>query len=312
MNPTKALLGAPTEMKELKSNKSLTSFKVQFLFQGSEKDARGFNRKVELQSRGKSVSSATPKPEQNALHNLLGLISKATEAGFELKFRSLNAGSYSHQCPDFAKAEIYLTSHQFEDFKRFFKEYSSRYRLGEDWFNIDFGGLGDLGISFLPDDIYKSFNEIIDLMRVMGVELESNWDETFAVPSPTLAVNTITTDLSQLTVRFDLRLLPKQDRSTIAKETIQRLKQVAMNYPTINVRVSEDYHTPAFESSQGGELNTSMSTGAGFLVEKGIETSVIGPGNGEGNVGSSDEFLELMDLDRAIQYYEKYIERECL
>lgn len=326
INPIKALVGAPTQMKSLSAHKSLTSFKVQFLFQGSEKDARGFNRRVEVQSRGLAMSSATPKPEKNALNSLLKLISKAEEAGFEIKFRSISAGAYSHQTPDSAKVEIYLTSHQFEDFKRFFKDYNSRYQMGEEGFKIELGGLGDLGISFLPDDIYKCFNEIMDLIRVMGTEMEANWDESFAIPTPTFAINTISTELNQLNLKFDLRLHPKQDRAAISKETIARLKQVAMNYPTINVRVAEEYFTSGLTQQaltpwsglckefleDKSDATSSMVTGGGFLIEKGIDTVVLGPGVGEGNVGSADEYIELGELERAIKYYEKIIERECL
>lgn len=330
VNPLRVVVGAPTQMNMVMNEKSHVSFRCQFLFQGMQKDARGFSRRVELLAKGRIGPSAQPQSDRNAILHLTHLINRAMDQGFEVKFCRFEGGYLSGQTPDSASAEFYLTSHQFEDFKRFFKEANQRAHMEEEHYQIELGGVGDLGISFLPDEVYQCFVEFNELLKRISTELEAKWNDSFQPPAPTICVNQIKTDAHQIEVRFDLRLLPDMNRTLVSQEVIQRLKQIAMNYSTLNTKIFEDYSTSPAQLSEsnswiqlckqvlgetGGNtrlVSSSFSSGAGVFQEKGMDVAILGPGMAEGNVLSPDEYLELTELDRAVAFYERLIEKVCL
>jgi acetylornithine deacetylase/succinyl-diaminopimelate desuccinylase-like protein len=167
LNPKYVVVGAPTELRVGYSHKGLNLFRVSIGHQMVERDARGFNRRVDLHAKGRSAHSSQPAQGVNAILEAIDLVQEAAENGFELRFTKIEGGDASNKVPDRAFMEFYLTSHQFEDFKRFFREKAAR-KGGEKAFHVELGGLGDTGVRFLPDVVFPCIGEIIGIFRKLA------------------------------------------------------------------------------------------------------------------------------------------------
>src|SRR4051812_35221710 len=162
LNPRFVLVGEPSELKVVYAHKCLNLYRVSIGYQLVERDARGFNRRIDLHSFGKSAHGSYPHLGTNAVLQAVDFLRETTESGFELRFTKLEGGDTVNKVPDRASAEFYLTSHQFEDFKRFFRE-RVRAKGQEKAFRVELGGLGDMGVRFLPDGLFPCVTEVVAL-----------------------------------------------------------------------------------------------------------------------------------------------------
>ena len=64
--------------------------------------------------------------------------------------------------------QFYLTSHQFEDFKRFFRESVEAGRI-RDLFRVELGGVGDTGVQFLAGRALSVPSERHGVLQVDGL-----------------------------------------------------------------------------------------------------------------------------------------------
>jgi succinyl-diaminopimelate desuccinylase len=122
LNPKFVVVGEPSSLKVVYAHKCLNLFRVQIGFHQIQRDARGFNRRIDLHSFGKSAHSSYPHLGTNAIHGMIELLQRSVENGFDLRLTKIDGGETVNKVPDRAMAQFYLTSHQFEDFKRFFRE----------------------------------------------------------------------------------------------------------------------------------------------------------------------------------------------
>ena len=61
LNPKYVVVGAPTDLKAVIAHKCHALYKVSVGYQQIERDARGFNRRIDLHSFGKSAHAASPQ-----------------------------------------------------------------------------------------------------------------------------------------------------------------------------------------------------------------------------------------------------------
>ncbi len=329
LNPKYVLVGEPSELKVVYAHKCLNIFRVSIGYQLVERDARGFNRRIDLHSFGKSAHSSYPYLGQNAILASVDFLHRAMEQGFEMRFTRVDGGDTINKVPDHAVTQFYLTSHQFEDFKRFFRE-SIKADPAEKAFRVELGGVGDAGVRFLPDNLFPCLTDIVAFFQKLSGDLEKKKDVTYDPANSTVNFGQLKQKMGTVDMHFDLRLLPEIPPQEIL-DTIQKgIQQIATRYPSLNVSVVRERINPGLNMSIDDPLLTicresmeavgiephfskkATSTEAAQYFQAGYQAIVFGPGKSQGNSHSPNENNSLEQIEKAIAFYEKVIERVCL
>lgn len=329
LNPKYAVVGAPTDLKVVLGHKSMAVFRVTVGYQLVERDARGFNRRIDLYSFGKAAHASAPELGNNAILQLSEFLHQAMESGFEMRFTRMDGGDMANKVPDRAMGEFYLTSHQFEDFKRFFRE-TIKLQGKDRAFRVELGGLGDMGVRFLPDAVFKSVTEVVGFFRTLASEFESARDDQFSPPHATVNLGLLKQKANSVELTFDLRLLPSVKAEDAERRIQQGIQAIAGRYPSLNLSVSRERFNPPFGVPSDGALaklcrdsleaismkaeydRSSSSSEASQYSQAGYESVVFGPGPAKGNALGPNEHNLLEHLEKATAFYERLIERVCL
>src|SRR5205823_3239520 len=165
----------------------------------------------------------------NAILTALDFLREATDAGFEFRFTQFDGGDTINKVPDRAMFQFYLTSHQLEDFKRFFREAGTLEGTGRN-FKADLGGIGDMGVRFLPDALYPCLNEIVDFFKGIARDFQKVKDETYNPAHSTQNFGKLKQTPGGIALHFDLRLLPDLQPESIEKHIQQGIAQIASRY----------------------------------------------------------------------------------
>lgn len=329
LNPKYVLVGEPSELHVVYAHKSLNIFKASIGFQMVAKDARGFNRRIRIESFGKSAHGSYPHLGKNAIHQLLDLIRDSSEQGYEMKFVRFEGGDSVNKVPDRALTEFYLTAHQFEDYKRFFRDLVSQTGM-DAAFKLEAGGGDDVGIRFIPDSVFECASRISDYFRKISHQFSKITDTTFNPPHSTVNFGQMKQTLNGLELFMDLRILPDQSSDDIEKEILKEVRTIASEYPMLNVTAAKQRGNSALGMTLEHELvrickdamlaaglpvkldKKATSTEAALYFKAGYEAVIFGPGVSVGNSHSPNEYQILDHLDSATAFYEKVIERVCL
>ncbi len=329
LNPKFAVVGEPTNMKVVYAHKALNLFRVSIGYHLIERDARGFNRRVDFYAFGKSAHSAYPHLGTNAILSMMEFLQKATDQGFELRYTRFEGGETVNKVADRAMAQFYLTSHQFEDFKRFFREFVKRENK-EKAFRVELGGVGEAGVRFLPDALFPCFAEILGFFRGVTADFEKVKDAGYDPPFSTVNFGQLKPRAGGMDLHFDLRLLPDLVADEIQKHIVEGIQKIANRHPHLNVaavrertglglntKVDHDLVQACRDAMSAANLEPvldkkSTSTEAAQYFQSGCDAVVFGPGVSQGNSHSPNEHCPLEHLQKAITFYEKLIERTCL
>jgi acetylornithine deacetylase/succinyl-diaminopimelate desuccinylase-like protein len=65
-------------------------------------------------------------------------------------------------------------------------------------------------------------------------------------------------------------------------------------------------------NAEDGFTKKAASTEAAQFFQAGYDALAFGPGSGSGNSHGPNEHIELDQLERAVRFYEKVIEKTCL
>lgn len=329
LNPKYVVVGEPSDLRVVYAHKCLNIFRVSVGHQLVERDARGYNRRIDLHSFGKSAHGSYPHLGNNAILQAADFLNLAKENGFELRFTNFHGGDTVNKVPDRAMAEFYLTSVQFEDFKRFFRE-TVKLQSKEKAFRVELGGLGDMGVRFLPDALFPCLMEIITFFRTLSDEFEKKKDETYNPAFSTVNFGQLKQRLGGMDLYFDLRLLPDLSPAETEKKVIQGIQTIAAKYPGLNVGAVLERMNPGLnmttehslvkvcqEAMEAAGIESRLdkkatSTEAAQYFQAGYEAVVFGPGISHGNSHSPNEHNLLEQIDKAVTFYEKLIEKVCL
>lgn len=329
LNPRFVVVGEPSSLSLVHAHKCMAVYRVTAGFQQVERDARGFNRRVDLHSFGKSAHSSYPQLGTNAILTALDFLREATEAGFELRFTQFDGGDTINKVPDRGMFQFYLSSHQFEDFKRFFREAGNIEGSGRA-FKADLGGIGDTGVRFLPDGLYPCLTEIVEFFQAIGRDFQKVRDESFNPAHSTLNFGKLKQSPGGLTLHFDLRLLPDLVPDEIDRHIQQGMRMIASRHPSLNVTAIRERINPGLNMTRERELvgicqaalgeagieprldKKATSTEAAQYFQAGYEAVVFGPGMSQGNSHSPNEHNLLDQIEKATTFYEKLIEKVCL
>ncbi|MGE0614267.1 MAG: M20/M25/M40 family metallo-hydrolase [Bacteriovoracia bacterium] len=335
LNPQYVLVGKPTGLKIVHKHKSMDLFKVSIGYQIIERGARGFNRRVTLFATGRASHSGYPTERGGkGIHSIDGLmkfVQKAIDNGFDIKFTRLEGGDAVNQTPDWAQAEFYLTSHQLEDFKRFFREAAApeRGEFGGVTFKITLGGLGDVGIRFHTENLFPALQDLFEAYRELQRSLTIQQDDTFDVPTATVSMNQMRQGMGETWLMLETRCLPGVVQTDLKEQVKKFTQQVATKYPALNIRVQHERSNPALKVADDSEFvalcgevmeaadimpnldRVSMSSEAGHFTAKDYPTLVFGPGSPM-EIHGPNEFNSISELQKAVLFYEKMIEKVCL
>lgn len=329
LNPKYVLVGEPSELSVVYAHKSLNIFKVNIGFQMVAKDAKGFNRRIFIESFGKSAHGSYPHLGVNAIHQLMDLIRDSAEQGYEMKFVRFEGGETVNKVPDRATAEFYLTAHQFEDYKRFFRDLVAQTGM-EKSFRLDAGGGEDVGIRFIPDTVFECATRVSDLFRKISLQFAKITDTSFNPAHSTVNFGQMKQTMNGIEMYMDLRILPDQSAEEIEKEILKEIGTIAGEYSMLNVSGAKLRGNSALGMTLDHELvrickdamlaaglpvkldKKATSTEAALYFKAGYEAVIFGPGVSHGNSHSPNEYQLLDHLDAATAFYEKVIERVCL
>lgn len=329
LNPKYVLVGEPSDLKVVYAHKCLNLYRVSIGYQLIERDARGFNRRIDLHSFGKSAHSSYPHLGSNAILGAVDFLHRAMDQGFEMRFTRLDGGDTVNKVPDHSMIQFYLTSHQFEDFKRFFRDLV-RSEGKEKAFRVELGGVGEAGVRFLPDPVFPCLTEIVDFFKKTSAELEKFRDDTYDPSYSTVNFGQLKQKLGGMDLHFDMRLLPEISPKEMEQKIKSGIQEIANKYPNLNISSNLERMNPSLNMNQGDQLieicrdsmksvgiepvfsKKATSTEAAQYFQAGYQAVVFGPGTSQGNSHSPNEFNRLEDIEKAIAFYEKVIERVCL
>ena len=284
---------------------------------------------MNLFSAGRSAHAAHPESGVNALLQAIDFVQATVDQGFDIQMTRIEGGESVNQIPDRARVEFYLTSHQFEDFKRYFRE-NARTEGKETAFKVELGGLGESGISFLPAAILPCVMDAIRFFSRVVTELEKSWSEEFDPPTSSISLGVIKQDGKVLEMFFDVRLLPWLSAEEVDKKVQAGITELALKYPSFNIKVGRDRMNPGLEVAADHEwvkicqgameevgvrpdiTKISLCSEAGLFAQKGFPSVAIGPGIARGNSHGPNEHGFMPQLQQAVSFYEKVIEKVCL
>ncbi len=329
LNPKYVLASQPTALKLVYRHKGQWLSKIRIGYQATEKDVRGFNRKVELRAVGKISSGAYPDSGVNAVLRAVDFLQALIDAGFEFRIANFNGGQSTDTVPDEAKTDIYLTSHQYEDFKRFFREYVSSNHLEKGLFS-DLSGASNLGVKFLPEEALQCVFKLLAHCKELEEELVSLQDSAYQPAFTTMNISQIIMQSGMVEIYLDVRVLPSAEQEFLEKDLASKIQSVSQNYPMLKISLVRERYLPCLYANEDQELLSlcqdalalahlekkpqvsSALSEASRYSQAGFDTVVFGPGTMEGNSHCPNESVAITDLEKACFFYEKLIERVCL
>lgn len=321
LNPQSVLVTGPTAGQVALSQKAHLQYRIVLEFPVRDRDPKGFNRRVSLKAFGRSAFAGVPERGNNAILKALWLLERAVESQFEVQITKISGGSYPSQMPDLAELEFYLASHQFEDFKRFFKTTTQSAKIEADT-QVEYSGLGDVGMRFLPESVFPA---IRDVLSVLSTQLQPQ-------DGATSVLTAIRQRVGAIELNLDVRVLETHELSKIDRALQDGFRALGARYRDLSVSVAREASIPGFRVSVDDpwpSLNlgvyqevwpdrdpvlatASASDGAGLFAKKGYDVLVFHPGDALSYSHEPGESVKIEDLVSAIKFYEQLIERVCL
>lgn len=331
LNPKYVLVGEPSQLKLVYAHKCLNVYSARIGYQAIERDAKGFNRRIDLHVFGKSAHSSYPHLGVNALYQMIEFLQKAREHGFEMRFSRLEGGDTVNKVPDHALAQFFLTSQQFEDFKRFFREYvRAQTPAGEKSFRVELGGVGDSGVRLLPENVFDCIREMLGVFRDLSKTFEGRSDPGYNPPTSTMNCGQIRQKPGELQMMIDLRLLPDVDAKEIENKVLKAFEGISSRYPKFTVEGVLQRMNPGLNMQENHPFvqicrqameeagidpildKKATSTEAAQYFGAGYPAVIFGPGLSQGNAHSPNEYNLVDELEKAVIFYEKVIEKVCV
>jgi len=290
--PICALVGEPTNMQLVQTGKGFAGVEIQIPFTRAEKDfreAHNLNPGSTTQSRifiGKAAHSTVPHLGESAATKMLAYLAKLPEG---IAIMEIEAGQSYNTVPAHAVLEIDMV-----------------------------GGL--------RETIAQKIVRIASAMTELERQFANFTDDRFFPPYPTLNLGLVRTFEDFVLLKGCCRL-----PANVSNETYQGWMTVLKAAcEEVGAQMSvNDYKQPFFTPLGGSlinacqgelsQLNLDSAPGAQSAANEanvfsrfGVETIVIGPGQGVGNTHAPNEYVNISQLNLATRFYKGVIERVCL
>jgi hypothetical protein len=312
VNPQEVIAFAPTELQMCRQGPGHAVYSVDIDSPIRDRDPRGYNRAVMIQSFGLSTDFAAGQDAINAYELLIELLLDATANGFDYQWSKLETKGAEGANPDIAEANIYLTAFQFEDFKHFMRN-----RLQEQdrtrFFRIDFVGITENSVSFLSPDLIEVILELEYEWKSLLDQFNLSQCPQFETPKSVGALTRIRSMPSGKTqVRFEVRSLPQHTLDAWESAWREKVQGLFAKYHGMSFSVTRDRAVPALHVEEAHYAkNSNALSDAGWFAKSKFPVSVVGAGSIRNLPKGPNESIRLEDLDRAIHYYKELILSLC-
>ena len=304
VNPKEVFTFAPTSLLQCSQATGQVSFTIDLESASRDRDSRGYNRSVDITAFGLNIDFATPGNAINAFDLLMDLILEAAEKGFDFQWASLETKAASGTNPDLARAQIYLTTFQFEDFKQFLRN-----KIGvsdqERFFRIDFGAISEGGTYFIPGDLIEVILELDHEWKKYISKLNPSKNSNFAYPESVGALTRIQTkSVGKIGITFELRFLPNHAASEVEENWKNIVKAISEKHTKFHFSVLKDYLVQGVQSERNLHTkSTNYLSDAGWFHKGKFPVAIMGAGSTQDLPKGPNEAIEWSELERAIEVY---------
>ena len=304
VNPKEVFTFAPTHLTQSKQAPGQVSYTIDVDSAGRERDSRGYNRCVDITTFGMSVDFSTPQNSINAFDLLMDILLDAMANGFDFQWSSLEVKGAEGTNPDLAKAQVYLTAFQFEDFRQFL-----RTRLDSEdkqrFFRVDYSAIAETGTSFIPSSLIELILELDFEWKNFIKTLNQKSNTSFECPLSVGALTRIQAKNAGKTgITFELRYLPHHMAQEIDEQWRRTLSAIAEKYHAFHFQAHRDYVVQGVTSEQASTAkNSNYLSDSGWFHKAKFPLSVMGAGGVESLPKGPNEAILWKDLEVAIETY---------
>lgn len=331
VNPKFVMVGRPTDLALVNSQKVQLSFQIRLSFVAIERDAHEFNAKIFLSSRSKAMHVAEADAGKNALNNVFFFLDNLKTTPIPHKLFSIHGASSFNKTADQASAGIVIPSKDLDAIRDRFRAISSNHR--DCFYEMRLGGTGDRGVKLLPEEIGPALRLIRAEIDEINKRLQSVHDSKFHPAESRATLSSIVQERDYLELCVHFHLLPEMGSNEKKKEIEQDLKSrvsaLAKNFRSISVDCRKVVSTPYyFMNPQASSVQTLIAdlgragvepkitfanypSEAAYFHEKGFDTIVFGPGAVSGVSHAPNEHVKIDDLMAAVRFYGRTIEAFC-
>lgn len=287
-----ALIGEPSDLQLISAAKGFANVEIRIPFSEEEMEYRkehNLRESTTTQSKlftGKAAHSSTPHLGESAIIKMMEYLMMLPDS---VNVMEIDGGNSFNTVPSHAFLEIDL-------------------------------------ISSASEPISKKIASIYRAVKALELEFLEHKDNDFYPSTPTLNIGLIRTNEDDIQISGTCRIPPVITHE-VYENWMDQLRQVCeRNGATFRVN---DYKKP-FRTERNSilvkgcldELRalglkdapiTQASTNEASIFSRiGVDCVCFGPGKREGNLHTPDEHVSLKDLESAISFYKKVIERFCL
>jgi acetylornithine deacetylase/succinyl-diaminopimelate desuccinylase-like protein len=287
-----ALIGEPSDLKLISAAKGFASVEIRIPFEAEETDYRqehNLKESTSTQSKlfiGKAAHSSTPHLGESAITKMLQYLQQLPDS---VTLMEIDGGVNYNSVPSHALLEIDIVSNS-------------------------------------TKPIITKIVNIFEAVKGLEKEFLGHLDKDFFPSEPTLNIGLIRTYQDHVLIAGSCRV-PPIIMNEVYESWMEQLRRVCESNGS-QFRVT-DYKKP-FRTNETSilvkgcrdelksmglpdSLATQASTNESSIFSRtGIECLCFGPGKREGNVHTPSEHVALEDLQKAIEFYKRVIERFCL
>ena len=287
-----ALIGEPSDLKVINAAKGFASVEIRVPFSDEEmsyRDSHNLQESTSTQSKlfnGRAAHSSTPHLGESAIVKMFEAILMLPES---VNIMEMDGGINFNTVPSHAFLEIDM-------------------------------------VSSVPEPISRKMANIYRAIKDLEAEFLKYEDVEFHPSTPTLNIGLVRTTEDDIQISGTCRIPPVITHD-IYEQWMDRLRQVCEDNNSY-FRVS-DYKKPfrADEKSllvkgcldelramglHDRPVTLASTNEASIFSRIGVDCICFGPGKREGNIHTPTEHVAIEDLEKAIEFYKKVIERFCL
>ncbi len=278
VRPRYALVGEPSELQPVVKHKGILYMKL--TFHADTSDSSGRSDRSKRQFIGRAAHGSTPHLGENAIQKGCEWLFQEQKGRPNLQLLSIQGGTVHNIVPERCEIEV--------------------------------------GAGSAPSPSIRFLKNFWDLIGSANRRLLEVQDPEFDPPVTTCNVGVVRTVGETIEIEFDFRLIPSTDGNELF-EIFRKLE----DFPGARIQVlssNAPMETPRqsdLVKRVGDSLKTSGlpcsfmvksgNTEGAILREMGAEAVVIGPGRSTGNIHRPNEYNEISQLKKAVEFYTEFL-----
>lgn len=281
VHPKWVLVGEPSELTPVLAHKGILYLKA--VWEGKGGEGEKVVRKMAFT--GQAAHGSTPHLGENAVLKSWYWLFEEWKQQPMLQLREINGGTVHNIVPESCEIAVFE------------------------------GSIPCPRIFFL-----KKFSEVL---KAAESYLSTQENGDFDPPQTTVNVGVIRGDLNRIEIEFDFRLIPETDGNmlfdlfrSLSREAPGGRVEVIRSNPPLNTDRRSEIAGRVEQALQEVGLPVrfgvkSGNTEAAIFQAMGAEVIVIGPGKSLGNIHRPNEYNEMPQLQKAVEFYEAFLKGFC-